>query len=298
MPAATEDKTLSQTIRQAFAEPAKAQVTQEQQTGKELSQGTTSGETQSDGTPEFVNGVDISTFSEQERPGARKALEEKGKLLDSGYQKKFQEIAQFKKQREEILSLGISENEAVQVLRDHVASKTNAKDAKKEASRVIDQLKESAPDLETRKGLDNLERIIMELTNIGDIQKKLEQLENYVKHSQGREFQTREQTLNSSLDALTGEYGKEFIDKYRDTIVREGLKYTDADPEQLLGAIANPKELKQAILSNGIKKDDVRKQEKINAVSSPGSGMTSPLQTVDIKKTPMKGILSQVFAKK
>ncbi len=297
MPAATEDKTLSQTVREAFAKPAGEQKATEQQTGKELSQGTTSGETQSGGTPEYVNGVDISTFPEQERPTARKALEEKGKLLDAGYQKKFQEISQFKKQREEILSLGISENEAVQVLRDHVASKTTAKDAKKEAVRVIDQLKESAPDLETRKGLDNLENIIMELTNIGDIKKKLDQLESYVKHSQGREFQSREQSLGVALDSLTGKYGKSVVDKYREEVIKQGLAYPDADPKRLLHAIADPEELEQAILSNGTKKDE-RKQEKINAVSSPGSGMTSPLQTIDVKKTPMKGILSQVFERK
>lgn len=292
----TEDKTLAQTIRDTFANPAKAQNVNEQQTGQELSKGTT-GETQSDGTPEYVNGVDISAFSEQERPVARKALEEKGKLLETGYQAKFKEISEFKKQREEILRLGISENEAVDVLRSHVASKTNAKDAKKEASRVIDQLKQSAPDLETRKGLDNLESIIKELTNIDDIKKKLSDLENYVTHSRGRDFQNREQSLNSSLSGLEKEYGKPLIDKYGEDLIKQGLAYPDADPEQLLHAICNPKELKQALLSNSVKKDE-RKQEKINAISSNGSGITTPAQTIDIKKTPMKGILSQVFQKK
>lgn len=295
MPA--DDKTLSQTIRQAMAEPVKALVATEQQTGKELPQGTKSDETQSGGTPEYVGGVDISTYPEQERPIARRALSEKGKLLEDGYQKKFQEVASFKKQREELLSLGISENEAVQVLRDHVTSKTTAKDAKKEASKVIDQLKESAPDLETRKGLDNLEKIILELTNIGDIQKKLNDLESYVRHSQGREFQSREKSLSASLDTLSGKYGKNVIEKYRDEVIKQGLAYPDADPKRLLHAIADPDDLEQAILSNTIKKDE-RKQEKINAVSSPSSGMTSPLQTVDVRSTTLKGVLSQVFAKK
>lgn len=298
MPAATEDKNLSQTIREAFAQPAKTPNATEMQTGKELSKGTTSGDTQSGGTPEYVNGIDISQFPEQERPIARKALEEKGKLLDSGYQKKYQEIAQFKKQREEILSLGISENEAVQVLRDHIASKTNAKDAKKESSQLIDQMIESAPDLETRKGLENLKAIIKEQTNIDDIKKELADLKNYVDHSKGREFQNREQSLTSSLSSLEKEYGKDIIEKYGEDVIKQGLAYPNADPERLLHAICDPKELKQALLSNSIKKEDVRKQEKINAVSSPGSGITSPLQTVDIRKTSLKGIMSQVFLKK
>lgn len=289
------DKTLSQTIRQVMTEqPKAASAPAPMQAAEGISVGTT-GQTQSDGKPEFVSGVDISTFSEQERPIARKALAEKAKLLEDGFQSKFKEIAQFKKQREEILSLDISENEAVQVLRDYVASKTNAKDAKKEASRMIDQLKESAPDLETRKGLENLENIVMELTNIKDIQKKLDSLESYVRHSQGRESQTREQSLNSAMDSLSTEYGKEFIDKYRDVVVKEGMKYADADPEQLLGAIANPKELKQAFLSN-LPKVDERKQEKINAISPSSSGMTSPTQTIDIRKTSMKGIMAQIIA--
>lgn len=293
MPA--DDKTLSQTIREVMTEPAKASSASTVETAKGISEGTT-GETQSGGTPEYVSGIDISTLPEQERTVARKVLAEKAKLLEDGYQAKFKEVAQFKKQREEILSLGISENEAVEAIRNHVASKTNAKDAKKEAARVIDKLKESAPDLETRKGLDNLENIIMELTNINDIKKQLEELQGYVKYSRGKEFQTREQLLNGALSSLEKEYGKNIIDKYGDELIKQGLAYSDADPERLLHAIVDPKELKQAILANS-KKDD-RKQEKINAVSSPGSGMTSPLQTIDVKKTPMKGILSQVFAKK
>ncbi len=99
------------------------------------------------------------------------------------------------------------------------------------------------------------------------------------------------------MDALRSEYGVEFIDKYRDTVVREGLKYTDADPEQLLGAIANPKEFKQAILSNSTKKEDVRKTEKLNAVSSPSSGMTMPAATIDVRKVSFKDIFSQIKKK-
>lgn len=295
MPA--DDKTLSQTIREVMTEQPKAASEQPVQAAKGISEGT-SGETQSGGTPEYVSGVDISTLPEQERTVARKVLAEKGKLLEDGYQSKFKEISQFKRQREEILKMGVSDTEAVEAIRNHVASKTNAKDAKQEASRVIDQLKASAPDLETRKGLENLENIIMELTNINDIKKQLSDLQNYVQYNRGKESQTREQSLTSTLDILSKEYGKEFVDKYRDAVVSEGLKYIDADPEQLLNAIANPKELKQAILSNSVKKDDVRKQEKINAVSSPSSGINSPLQTIDIRKTSMKGIMSQVFAKK
>lgn len=295
---ADNDKTLSQTIRQVMGEPTQAASDQTQsQTGKELSVATATGEPKSGVTPEYVNGVDISTFPEQERPIARKVLEEKGKLLEKGYQPKFAEIAEFKKQREALLSLGINENQAVDIIREHIASKTNAKDAKKEVSRVIDQLKDSAPDLETKKGLENLENIIKELTNIDEIKKELADLKGYVNHSRGREFQTREQSLGAAMDALVGDYGQEFIDKYRENVVREGLKYVDADPEQLLGAIANPKELKQAILSNSTKKEDTRKQEKINAVSSPGSGMTSPTAVLDTKKMSMKDIFRQIAKK-
>lgn len=298
-----DDKTLAQTIRSVMTEPAKASEPVQQQTGQALSTGTTSGETQSGGTPEYVNGVDISTFPEQERAVARRALEEKGKLLETGYQKKFSEIAEFKRQREEILKLGISESEAVEAIRSHVASKTTTKDAKKEVSRIIDKLRDEAHKLEdpreikaALRGYDDLEGIIKELTSIDDIKKELADLKGYVTHSRGRDFQTREQSLNGTLDALTGEYGKEFIDKYREVVIKEGLKYVDADPEQILGAIANPKELKQAILSNVQKSD--RTQEKIKAVSSPGSGITNPAQTVDVRGTSLKGVLSHVFAKK
>lgn len=294
---ADNDKTLSQTIRSVMTDTKTPSLTTPVQAAEGIS-ASPSGDTQSGGTPEYVSGIDISTIPEQERPTARKVLAEKAKLLEDGYQSKFREINEFKKQREEILKLGISENEAAQVIRDHVSSKTNAKDAKKEAARVIDQLKDSAPDLETRKGLENLENIIMELTDIKDIRKKLESLENYVNHSRGREFQSREQSLTTVLDSLNGKYGKGVIDKYRDEVIKQGLAYPDADPKRLLHAIADPDELEQAILSNGVKKETVRQQEKINAISPQGSGLTSPAQTIDIRKTSLKGVMAQVFAKK
>lgn len=288
MPA--DDKNLGQTIREAIGQAHGTPAATLEQTGKELPSGTT-GETQSGGTPEYVSGIDISTLPEQERTVARKVLAEKGKLLETGYQSKFKEISEFKRQREEILRMGVSETEAVEAIRSHVASKTNAKDAKKEASRMIDQLKSSAPDLETRKGLDNLENIIMELTNIKDIEKKLNDLEGYVKYSRGREFQSREQSLSTALDSLSGKYGSGVVDKYREEVIKQGLAYPDADPKRLLHAIADPEELEQAILSNGTKKED-RKTEKLNAVSSPSSGMTSPAATVDVRKMSMKDIFS------
>ncbi len=289
MPA--DDKNLSQTIKEAIGQAHGTPAAKLEVTGQELSLGT-AGETQSGGTPEYVNGVDISSFPEQERPIARKALEEKGKLLDAGFQKKFQEVSQFKKQREEILSLGISENEAVQVLRDHVASRTNAKDAKKESSKLIDQLIESASDLETRKGLENLKAIIKEQTNIDDIKKQLSDLQSYVDNSKGREFQSRENTLNSSLDSLRKEYGAGIVDKYGEDIIKQGLAFPNATPERLLHAIADPSELKQSLLSNSNKNGEIRKQEKINAVSSPSSGMTSPAATLDVRKMSMKDIFN------
>lgn len=292
---ATEDKTLSQTIREVMTEPAKASTTNLVQAAEGISEGT-SGETQSGGTPEYVSGVDISTLPEQERTIARKVLAEKGKLLEDGYQAKFKEVSKFKKQREELLSLGISEEEAVSAIRNHIDSKTNAKDAKKEAVRMIDKLKESAPDLETRKGFENLENIIMELTNIGDIKSKLEQLERIVGQGQIREAQTREQSVVSSLGGLEKEYGKNIIDKYREDVLKQGLAFPDVDPERLLHAIADPKELKQALLANSVEKKD-RKQEKINAITPTGSGVTAPIQEVDVRKTPMKNILNQLFSK-
>jgi hypothetical protein len=294
---APDDKTLSQTIREVMTDTKTPSQASAGIPAKGVSEGTT-GDTQSGGTPEYVSGIDISTLPEQERATARKVLAEKGSLLEKGYQEKFKEINDFKKQREEILRLGITESEAAQVIRDHVHSKTSAKDAKKEASRVIDQLKETAPDLETRKGLDNLEKIIMELTNIGDIQKKLQEIESYVKYSQGREVISREQSLNTTLDTLSSKYGNNVVDKYRDEVIKQGLAFPNADPKRLLHAIADPEELEQAILLNSSKKEEVRKQEKINAVSSPGSGMTTPHAEVDIRKTNMKNIISQVFTKK
>lgn len=288
----TATKTLRETLREVIGEPVKTSSTE---TNQGLSSDK-SAETKSGDTPEFVKGVDISKLPEAERPIARKILEEKGGLLEEGYRTKFQEVAILKKQKQALLEAGISEQEAFDVLSKHLESK-NTGSVKKEASKLIDKLKSEAPDLETRKGLENLENIILDLTNVNDLRKEISDLKNRFGFFQNTAVNTRQQSLSTSLGSLKKEYGEELIDKYHEEIVKQGLTYPDADPERLLHAIADPKELKQALLSNTTKKQE-RKEEKLNAISSPGSGITNVGDTVDIKKTPLKSILNAVFVKK
>lgn len=263
-------------------------------------------QTQSGEKPEFVSGIDISDIPEPDRARFKEKLEKKAKLLEDGYQLKFKEIAGFKKERDDLKKLGLSDEEATKVLREHLSKKTDPSkttDVKKDAKRLIDQMKEEAPDLETRKGLEKLEGIILELTNIKEIKDKVDQMEKLMGYVNNREISSREDNINKALDGLEDKYGKTLIDKYREDVVKQGKNYTDADKKvkNILHAIVDPDELEQAILETKKveNKKDNRQKEKINAIDSSSSGQSgSSKDTVDIRKSSLKSIIASVISKK
>lgn len=263
-------------------------------------------QTESGAKREFISGVDVTDIPDNMTKAEFKDfLAKKGKLLEDGYTPKFKEIAEYKKERDEFVKLGITTQKAREIILESLKSNDTKKEVKQELKREIDMLKEEAPDLETRKGVERLERIIMELSKSSpeykELKARLDQAEKALGYVQSKTITSRVDSLNEALNKLSGEkFDKDFIEKYRDKIIEEGKKYPDADVRKIIQVISDPDDYNDAILKT-VKKESSEKsrlKEKLNASDSTSSGVTGSEKQVDIKNTSLKNVLRQVFTKK
>lgn len=302
---ADSDKTLSQTIRAVMTDTRTPATTVLESTDN--SNPVVEGDTKSVETPEVYLGQNLTDMlkdvSEQDRSKVKEALKSKLREGEKLIQQKSQEFAPLKKAQEFINQLGYSPDEAINILKTYHENKNNLTKQEQKNMRTLDTLLEKMPDTESREGLNNLRKISHEEVEDAPIVKKLlKEIEDLKKNNQ---FSMNDLTIRrtndikNSLNDLKSIYG-DLVHEFESQVISEGLKYPQADPESILSSIAaatNPKKLRETILSNTVKKND-RQQEKINAVSSPSSGMTSPMQTINVRETSLKGIMAQVFAKK
>jgi hypothetical protein len=297
----TTETKVDKTLREVIGDSVSSQTQKKSEDNK-------SEQTQSGGKPEFVSGIDVSDIPDNmTKQEFKDYLAKKGKLLEDGYVPKFKEVAEFKKERDAIVALGVSPTEAAKIIRDAVANKANENkgDIKKEIKREIDQLKDEAPDLDTRKGIERLERIINEESKNSPAYKelieRLDRAEKALGYVQNKTISSRVESLNEALDKLSGDtYDKAFIDKYREAIIEEGKKFPDAPVKKILHVLADPDELNEAILKTKSKEQtkENRLKEKINANDSASSGVTGSGQQVDVKKHTLKNLISQVMSQK
>jgi hypothetical protein len=296
---ATEEK-VNTTLREVIGES----VNQTQKKSDDKS----SSQTESGKKPEFISGIDVSDLPDNMTKEELKGLlAKKGKLLEDGYQVKFKEVAEYKKEKDNLIAQGITPAEAGQIVRDAIANKKNqtTTEVKKELRREIDILKDEAPDLETRKGVERLEKIVMELSKSSpeykELKERLDRAEKALGSYQNKTIATRVESLNEALDKLSGEkYDKDFIEKYRDKIIEEGKKYPEADVKKIIKVITDPDEETDAILRT--KDKEVKKErsvkEKINANDSSSSGVTGSEKNIDVQKVSLKGLIRQVMTQK
>lgn len=296
------DKTnnLQETLREVIGETMKPQETTSKETNDgnvAVSDETNSGETFE---KEYVAGIDISDIPEQDRPRFREKLLQKAQSVDKGAQEKFKEIAKYKKEKDSILAAGVTEDEAINVLNKYIESKNSQTKTttKAETLRTLDKMiDDSSP--EQRESLRNLRQIVKEEANTDKLDTALEeikQLKQAVSYFNQDVSEKRSSQVNSQLNELSKEYGKEFIEKHREKVISESVKYPKADPEQILNAISDPKELRKAILSNGKQGTKAVTQEKINAITSNGSGVSGSKETINTKQ-PWKSFLGELTRK-
>lgn len=293
---------LQETLQEVIGETMKLQETTSKDTTETNvnADETNSGETSE---KEYIGGIDISDVPEQDRPRIKELLSKKVSMVEKGAQAKFKEIAKYKQEKDAILAQGLTEDEAANALRNYIEQKRNVNQTtsqtKKEAVKSLDKMISEAP-YEQREALTNLRTIIKEEGNTETIDKllaKVEKLEAQVGYFNQNSSDARAIQVNSTLDDLSKDFGKDFIDKHREQVVLESVKYPKADPEQILNAISNPKELREAILSNQNKGKKAITNEKLNAITSSGSGINGSSEKIDVHKTSYKDLFRNVLKK-
>jgi hypothetical protein len=285
-----DTKTLRETVGEVIGEQiAKSNISNPSNQGGIVQ--SQSGETQSGGKPEFVAGVDISDIPEQDRPRIKAKLEEKLKLLDKGFQPKFQEVANLKKSLEWLSSKGLTPEKAEKILLDSLVH-GDAKQImgeKKEAVNTLDKLIQESP-YEQKEALQNMRKIILEETSSDKLQKKIEELESRVSYLSGKDMNFGKQSVVNDLTALEGKFGKDMVDKYRDIVITEWEKYPNSKAKDILKYVVPDDEYEQALLSKVS-----RQTEKLNAVTNNGSGVTSSTASLNVRKTGLRDILTSVI---
>lgn len=291
---------LQETLREVIGETLKPQETNHQETNDGsvvTSTETNSGETVE---KEYVAGIDISDIPEQDRPLFREKLLEKSKSIEKGAQDKFKEIAKYKKEKESILAAGVTEDEAINVLNNYIKSKNTQTNTttKAETLRTLDKMIKESP-VDQQESLKNLRQIVKEESGSDDLKQALEEIKQ-LKQAVGyfnQDFSDkRASQVNSQLNDLSKEYGKDFIEKHREKVVSESIKYPKADPEQILNAISDPRELRKSILANAKQGNKAVIQDKINAITSNGSGVNGSKEQISTK-LPWKNFLAEVTRK-
>lgn len=292
-------ESLKDTLRTAMAETMTQPTPVVQETKQEptvaASAETKTGET---AEKEFVSGIDISDIPVQDRPRIREKLSEKAKLLERGYQPKFQEIAEYKKERERLSQMGLTIDEAATALNKYVEAKKNPVSAtaeKKDALKTLDKLIASAP-LEQQAALSQLRQIVKEetpvdLNEVVELKRKVSQFEQFMNMNAQESTMRRQTELNNELDSLRDRYGDDFIEKYRTDVVSNGVSYK-GNARQLLHAIAPADELEQAITAK-VKPGKQITTEKANAITSSTPGLTSSSEQINIKQS-YKNLLKDI----
>lgn len=265
-------------------------------------------QTQSGEKREFIGGIDVSDIPDNmTKAEFKEFLSRKTKLVDDGATAKFKEIAEYKKERDALTALGVTSQEAAKIIKEALANRSNdsKSDVKKEIKREIDLLKEEAPDLETRKGVERLERVIMELSKSSpeykELKERLDKAEKALGYVQNKTIMSRVEFLNEALDKLSDtRFSKEFIDNNRDKIIDEGKKFPDAPINKIIQVVTDADEYAEAILKTKKKEETTqsRIKEKLNANDSSSSGVTGSEKQFDIKSNSWKNTLRHVLTKK
>lgn len=278
-------------IEQAIKEAQASEATKGQAQTEELNQEGTQdrqAETKAGETaqPDYESGIDFSDIPEQERAKVKEKFKLKAKLLEDGYQAKFKEVATFKKAQEELVKMGLSTDEAYDVLVKHIETKRNPQkttEQKKEAVRTLDKLINDSPS-DQRSALEQMRQIILEETEVGELKKQIGELTGLVKMLSGKHQENRRSEVNSELDKLSEVYGKEVVDKYRDTVLDISMRFPNESIKKILFHEASD-DLEKSFLEKKEKKENKQPltQEKKNAISSSGSGVSGAGEMIETK---------------
>ena len=296
---AGNDTSLKDTLKSALTDTKETPKTDKTDTTDTKSQTV---DTKSGETTVEISGIkiDLSDVPEQDRPRIKKLAEEKLSLGDKGIRQKLTELNESKKRVEtleramgELVDLGYTPESALDVLKKSKLTTTEANKAARGFDKKIREIESmSGIDLaEKQQAIKNLQEareLLKEETGLDDLTKKIDSIEKSLGLLLGSHTESRKSQIDTQIDELSKEYGKDFVEKYRDVIVDEAIKF-NVSPQKVLFFRAEPKEIEQSLLARGKKGND-----KVNAISSPGSGITSASEKIDFKK-PWKGFLKDLI---
>ena len=290
--------TLKETLAETLAETSEPAKTTEEQT-PEGAEKTTPEETKAGETSEkeYVSGIDISDIPVEDRPRIKEKLEAKAKLLEDGYQVKFQEVSKFKKAQDDLVNMGLSVEEAQGVLVKHIEQKQNPTQTtqkKEEAVRTLDKLVQDAP-YEQKQSLEQLRQIILEETDVTALKKEMANLKQYVGYLRGRDIETGLSKVTQDLKSLETKFGTDLVSKYKDSIIGEWRKNPQVKAKDILKYVIPDEEYEQAIIASANKGKKPLTIEKKNATQSSQSSVTSK-ETLDTSgnwKDTIKGLIGK-----
>lgn len=295
-----EKQNIQATLREVIGETVPAPAAAAQNETKEGSTSGSTTETKS-GEPvrEYVSGIDLSDIPEQDRPRIKEMFSKKAKLLEDGYQEKFKKVAHLAKAEDDIKALGLTPEEIQQQIAAYANSKKGkAAEAEKSKNlKTLDRLIDNAADADQKAALQQMRTIVEEETGIKQLTEKLDRLEKFYQGSMSEKANARQVQLETEIKQLEDKYGTEFVGKYKEAILKEGLQYQTSTAKRLLNAIADPDEIEQAILAQKTKPNNRISEEKLNAISSNGSGITNSKENLDTKKLGLKDILRELAKK-
>ena len=298
---AGEDKSLSETLQEVIGE-TKSQTqdanASEAQSG--LSRESQSAETNSGETATTYQGIDLSDIPEQDRPRITKALKDKFDLADKGIQKKFQEVAPFKKAMEDITNMGLTIEEAkAAIIEKSESKKKPLTTGEKKTVRLLDQLLEQSP-TEQRESLRQMRQITQEeagdAPTVKELKAKVEAMEKMLGMVSNSAIESKKKEITTELDStFTKKYGKDFIDKHREKILDVALKNPNVPIEKIIKYETPDDEYEQALLASKLGNRKPLTQEKKESISSSGQGgITNAKETVDTSKSWKDTLLGMV----
>ena len=290
-----QDKTLQETLAEAIGGNNDTASSSANETEQGISGKGAADETKSGETPEYASGIDISDIPEQDRPRIKELLSKKAKLIEDGYVSKFQKVAQLDKIQKDLEKLGVTTEEAGDVLMKHIESKRNPPTSteKKDALKTLDKLLSEAP-YEQRSALEQMRKIIQEETGVSELKDKVDKMEKLLGIYQQSAMEQREKQVTTELTAFTEKYGKELVDKYADVIKEKAVQHPNLSIAQIFRYEVPDEEKEQAILLKGKKP---LTEDKKKAITNTSSGVTSATEKVDVKKSSYADILLKGLGK-
>lgn len=187
-----------------------------------------------------LNELKDSATTPERRAEIAERLTGKVKGYETAYTRKTQELSA----REQEIRQVAENLKAAQGTRQE----GRAFDAAQEAGlKKLDALMKNTADPQARETLRDLRDIIAEETELPKLRKELEELRSFVNGIRQETTVTRAQGLDKEISELSRQYGQ-IVEKHSDQIKKLGVQYPQFNAEKLLYSVADPDEIRQALV--------------------------------------------------